>query len=138
VIEPTLSTQYDHFDPNEQIGCHEKIAQMTREMAMITFENWLSDHNNAYKELKRNGRIDHARYIFVDAFAPTLIDAARGYIARALAQIGIPESVKAEYVKALILDAEIPQADQRTKKAVERWKFITSQHPLFTGNINNV
>ena len=135
---PNLSYSSDSFNPDEQIACHEKIAQMTRDMAMITFETWLEKNNTANKILKRNGRRDHARYIFVDAFAATLIDVARGYIAKALGNPCTPEEQKAPYVIALMQDAEIPNAATRVAKAQERYKFIAAQHPLFQGDYENV
>ena len=125
---------------DQEIACHYLVAQMTNQMAEAYFEQWLTDISKPksplyrhYKQLREDHKLDHIRYIFIDAVGPTLIDSARKYLTQALKNPLIPQDQRDSTAQALILDSSIPGAQDRAVKAYNRCKFIMKNHPIFTG-----
>jgi hypothetical protein len=120
-------------DPGH-IACHKMIGHLCNEFANMYWDEWISQNNRAYKELKQNNKLRQAQEIFIDTFSGTFIDQARGYLAKALADPMIPAEQKAPVVEALMLDATIPHANERVGNAIKRAAKIMCTHPMFRGS----
>lgn len=91
-----------------EVAAHQRVAQIARALAEEIFEELASRSNTFWHDW--NGRRDE----FVQRVSMELIPEARGVLAKMLADPNLPQSEKDHIYAALILDSQIPAANERS------------------------
>lgn len=95
-----------------EVAAHERVAQIARALAEDIFEELASRSNVFWKDW--NGRRDE----FVTKVSMEMIPEARNVLGKMLADPDLPQSEKDKIYMALVLDSQIPAANERSTTRV--------------------